>query len=88
MNLGIKDKPGNIWNLDETGLQDNFTTSCMVGDVETPCFEVTAGEKGVLAAFNPIGTFASPVNIFKAKRLRQEWLHGSLSDNFVRVSDN
>lgn len=90
--LEIKDVPSHLWNCDETGLQDQFCSTCVVGEVGKPCVEVTAGEKGetttVLAAFNAAGTFSCTMVIFKGKRLRCEWLYGCPEYVAVRVSDN
>lgn len=90
--LAIKDVPSHLWNCDESGLQDQFCSTRVVGEVGKPCVEVTAGEKGetttVLAAFNAAGTFSQTMVIFKGKRLRCEWLYGCPENVAVRVSDN
>ncbi len=44
--LGIKDIPSRIWNCDESGLQDQFCSTKVIGQVGKPCIEITAGEKG------------------------------------------
>ncbi len=60
--LAIKDVPSHTWNCDESGLQDQFCSIRVVGEVGKRCVEVTAGKKGetmtVLAAFNAVGTFS------------------------------
>ncbi len=60
--LAIKDVPSHIWNCDKSGLQDQFCSIRVVGEVGKRCVEVTAGKKGetmtVLAAFNAVGTFS------------------------------
>lgn len=90
--LGIKGLPSHLWNCDESGLQDNFSSSHAVGEVGKPCYEITAGEKGetttILAAFNAVGTYAPVMVIFKGKRVRAEWLYGSPDNALVKVSDN
>jgi len=58
--LGIRDFPTHIWNTDETGLQDHFTSEEIVGEKGKPCCEVNASEKGqtmtfVVATFNAVG---------------------------------
>jgi len=44
--LGIQDLLGHIWNWDETGQQDNSVSARAVAEVESPCFEMTAYDKG------------------------------------------
>lgn len=89
--LGIKDVPSHIWNLDETGLQDHFLSAKAVGEKGQPCFQITSGEKGetttVLASFNAAGEYGSTLVIFKAKRIKCEWLFNMPSDTILRASD-
>ncbi len=63
--LKSKDVSSHLWNCDESGLQDQFCSSCLVREVGKPC----AGEKGetktVLAALNAAGTFSCTMVIFK-----------------------
>ncbi|RXM99730.1 hypothetical protein EOD39_10855 [Acipenser ruthenus] len=91
-NLGIKDVPSHIWNCDETGLQDHFISSKVVSEVGSPCFEVTATERGetttALASFNAAGGYGPLLIIFKAKRLKTEWVFGAPDNTLVKVSDN
>ena len=90
--LDLKDTPSHIWNCDESGLQDQFCSSKVVGQVGQPCIEITAGEKGetttCLAAFNAVGKYSRSMVIFKAKRLRPEWVCGCPENVAVRISDN
>jgi len=43
--LGITQIPSHIWNCDETGLQDVFLPSKVVGEKGIPAYQVTAGER-------------------------------------------
>ncbi|CAM4555686.1 unnamed protein product [Leuciscus chuanchicus] len=90
--LGIDGTPSHIWNCDESGLQDQFSSTKVVGQVGQPCVEVCAGEKGetttCLAAFNAEGTYSRTIIIFKGKRVRSEWLQGCPENTSVRCSDN
>jgi len=90
--LGIEGTPSHIWNCDESGLQDQFSSTKVVGQVGQPCVEVCAGEKGetttCLAAFNAEGTYSRTMIIFKGKRVRSEWLQGCPENISVRCSDN
>lgn len=72
------DKPGCIYNVDETGLQLNNRPGHVLAekgakDVVT----VTSGEKGetisCIACCNAEGFFLPPVCIFKGKNLKTEW---------------
>jgi hypothetical protein len=92
--LGIKNRPDRLWNVDETGLQDHFVPQKVVAEAGKTCYQATAGEKGetttVVAAFNAVGTYCKPFVIAKGKRLKPEW-HDGLPADFsvtVRVSDN
>lgn len=90
--LGIADLPAHIWNTDESGLQDHFTSDKVVAEKERPCYKINASEKGqtttVLATFNAVGQYCPPMIIFKGKRLKSEWCVGSSACTIVRVSDN
>ncbi len=43
--LTIKDVPSHVWNCDESGLQHQFCSRRVVGEVGKPCVEITVGEK-------------------------------------------
>ncbi|KAM3613624.1 uncharacterized protein V6R79_002528 [Siganus canaliculatus] len=90
--LGIWGTPSHIWNCDESELQDQFSSTKVVGQVGQPFVEVCAGERGetttCLAAFNAEGTYCREMIIFKGKRLRHEWLQGCPENTRVRCSDN
>lgn len=72
------DKPGSIYNVDETGLQLNNRPGHVIAekgakDVVT----LTSGEKGetisCIACINAEGAFLPPVCVFKGKNLKTEW---------------
>jgi hypothetical protein len=90
--LNIRDVPSHLWNCDETGLQEHFVQGRVTGERGQPCYHVTATEKGetttVLACFNATGNFCPPTVIFKAKRLKAEWVVGSPPGSLIKVSDN
>ena len=90
--LGIEGTPSHIWNCEESGLQDQFSSTKVVGQVDQPCVEVCAGEKGetttCLAAFNAEGTYSQTMIIFKGKRVRAEWLQGCPENTSLQYSDN
>jgi len=91
-NLGISHLPERFWNCDESGLQDQFDQGLVIGEVGSPCYRVTPGEKGetttVMACFNARGEYAAPMIIFKAKRIKADWCTGSPPGTLVRCSDN
>ena len=43
---GIKNMPSELWNCDESGLQDNFNIAKVIATVGQPCYQINAGEKG------------------------------------------
>lgn len=92
ISLGIKDRPGNLWNVDETGVQDYFVPKRVVAQSGKPCYQVTAGEKGetttVVACFNALGTYTPVMTIFKGKRCKSEWLDNAPAGTLIRMSDN
>lgn len=90
--LNIRDVPCNMWNCDETGLQEHFVQGRVTGERGQPCYQLTANEKGetttVIACFNATGNFCPPTVIFKAKRLKADWVVGSPPGSMIKVSDN
>jgi len=92
--LGIKNRPDRLWNVDESGLQDHFVPDRVVAEAGKPCYQATAGERGatttVVAAFNATGTYCKPLVIAKGKRMKPDWLDGLPADFSIslRVSDN
>lgn len=90
--LQIRDMPSQLWNCDETGLQEHFIQGKVVAETGEPCYQITKGEKGqtttVLACFNGVGIFCPPTVIFKGKRLNSSWVVGSPQNTVVRMSEN
>jgi len=90
--LKLRDSSAHIWNCDETGLQEHFVQGRVISETGQPCYQVTSNEKGetttVVACFNAFGDFCPPSVIFKAKRMKAQWLIGSPPGTVARVSDN
>jgi hypothetical protein len=92
--LGIRNMPTHFWNVDESGLQDYFVPTQVVGEVGKPCYQSTSTERGetttIVAAFNAVGTFVKTLVILHGKRLKPEWLDNMPADLDVmlRMSAN
>lgn len=73
-------------------MQDHFLSATVISEVGSSCYEITSGEKGetttALASFNAAGDYGPLLVIFKAKRLKAEWLHNVTPNTIVKVSDN
>lgn len=81
--LAFVNAPDNIWNCDDTGLQDHFLSSRVVAEVGGPCFEITC-----LASLNAASGYGTTMIIFKGKWLKAEWLLGCPPNTVVKMSDN
>ena len=90
--LQIRDAAAHIWNCDESGLQEHFVQGRVVAETGSPCYQITCNEKAepttVLACFNAYGDYCPPTIIFKAKRLKPEWVIGAPPGSQVKVSDS
>ncbi len=90
--LDLEGIPSHLWSCDESGLQDQFSSTKVVGQVGQSCMEVCSGERGettiCLAAFNTKGTYSHTMVIFKRKRLCGKWLLQCPEKVTVWVSDN
>ena len=90
--LGIADCPEHLWNCDETGVQSQFDQGLAIGEVGSPCYRITPGEKGetttVLACFNAAGQYAPPMVIFKGKRGKSERYIGSPTGTIGKCAEN
>jgi len=90
--LQIRDAAAHLWNCDETGLQEHFVQRRVVAETGSPCYQITCNEKGetttVLVCFNAYGDYCPPTIIFKAKRLKPEWVIGAPPGSQVKVSDS
>ncbi|XP_030767613.1 uncharacterized protein LOC115891305 [Sitophilus oryzae] len=72
------DKPGNVFNMDETGLQLNNRPEHVIAEKGSKNIAaITSGEKGVtitvICCCNGEGTFIPPACIFKGKNKKKEY---------------
>ena len=49
--LKIRDKPSQLWNCDETGLQEHFIQGSVIGETGQPCYQITGTEKDETTSF-------------------------------------
>ena len=94
-NMQLHDKPGHIYNLDETSFPMHSTKTHTVGIVGEKSIRVTAssGRQNitVLATICADGTALPPCIVFKGKRLMQHWIGESETtpnQTIYCVSDN
>lgn len=76
----LKDKPQNIYNIDEKGICDNHTPPLIVADKHTTPVAVTSGNSSTVMVFgagNALGNSIPAYFIFPGKRMRQELLEGA-----------
>lgn len=78
---GLTDKPRNIYNVDESGLQLNNKPGYVVAAKGSKSVaNIVAEEKGetitIIACCNAKGTFLSPTCVFKGKNEKSEWKDG------------
>ncbi|KAJ4426152.1 hypothetical protein ANN_26961 [Periplaneta americana] len=74
----LLDKPGHIYNVDESGFQLNPRVEKVIADKGSPSvYQMTCGEKGetitTIACCNAEGYFLPPVCVFKGKNNKPEW---------------
>jgi len=90
--LSIRDLTRQIWNLDETGVQNIHKADEVVGIVGSPTYNITALEKGetstVLAMINAFGDVLPPMVIHKGKNVGKGWKDGAPYGTLVRASMN
>ena len=90
--LGVRDLPRQIWNLDETGVQNIHKADEVVGIVGAPTYNVTALEKGetstVVAIMNAFGDIPPPMVIHKGKNVGKGWKDGAPYGTLVKTSDS
>jgi hypothetical protein len=72
------DKPGNIFNMDESGVQaNNKPASVITGKGSKSVLVLTSGEKGesvtVIACCNAAGQYLPPVLIFTGVNKKNEF---------------
>lgn len=85
------EKPGHIFNMDETGLQLNNKPGNVVAIKGSKSVtSITSGEKGetvsVLACASAEGTFLPPYCIMKGKNLKVEFMDGMPPGSVVKMS--
>jgi len=90
--LGIQFMPRNIWNLDETGVQNIHKADSVVAPVGHPSYNVTAVEKGetstVVALMNAYGDIPAPMVIHRGKSIGKGWKDGAPFGTLVKASDS
>jgi len=89
--LGIANILTHLWNVDETGLQDNFVPTKVIGETGKPYYQSISCERGTtaIAAFNATGQFVPTMIIFCGKQMKLEWIDGISKDVdlLLRMSD-
>lgn len=86
------DKPGHIYNTDETGLQLNTRAGHVLAEKSSKSIpSISPGEKGetisVIACCNAEGGFIPPYCIFKGKNKKEEWLDGMPPGSQIKMSE-
>lgn len=89
--LGIKNQPNRIWNVDETGLSYVVKPNKIVSQVgKKYIYKRTYAERGqlqtVVCCACADGTFIPPMVIFKGVRWSDQLKEGSLPNSLVRLS--
>lgn len=92
MENDLFNKPGNIFNCDETGLQLNTRARQVLAEKGSKCVSsISPGEKGetisILACCNAEGVFLPPYCIFKGKNKKDEWHDGMPPGSRIRMSE-
>lgn len=85
------DKPGNIYNMDETGLQlNNKPGHVIAAKGSKSVAAITSGEKGetisVIACCSAEGVFLPPYCIFKGKNKKEEFSDGMPPGSTITMS--
>lgn len=85
-------KPGNVYNMDETGLQLNNKPGHVIAEKGSKSvLAVTAGERGetisIIACCNAEGVFLPPYCIFKGKNRKEEFSDGMPPGSVVAISE-
>lgn len=86
------DKPGNVFNMDESGLQlNNRPEHVIAAKGSKNVAAVTSGEKGetitIICCCNGEGTFIPPACIFKGKNKKKEYEDGMPPGSVVYMSE-
>ena len=84
--------PHQIWNIDETGIQDQPHSEKLLLPRDGPKFQLVAGEKGqlttILCASSASGMVANPTIIMKGKKVQTSWREGCPSNWNVMYSES
>lgn len=88
----LYDKPSNVFNMDETGLQlNNKPTQVLAAKGSKNVSSLTSGEKGetisVIACCNAEGMFLPPYSIFKGKNRKEEFLDGMPPGSQISIAE-
>lgn len=88
----LHDKPSNVFNMDESGLQlKNKPTQVLAQKGSKNVSSLTSGEKGetisVIAYCNAEGMFLPPYSIFKGKNRKEEFLDGLPPGSQIAMSE-
>lgn len=89
---GLHNRPSNIFNVDETGLQlNNKPAKVLAAKGSKNVSSITSGEKGetisVIACCNAEGTFLPPYSIFKGKNKKMEFLDGMPNGSNIAMGE-
>lgn len=87
--LGV-DSPYQIWNGDETGLQNVPKEREVVGVTGHQAYQQVSAEQGELSTtlvfVNAVGEYIPPMVIHKGKRINQDWYEDKPREVMLRVS--
>lgn len=91
-NNDLFDKPGSIFNCDETGLQLNTRPGqVLAAKGSKNVSSISSGEKGetvsVLSCINAEGGYLPPYCVFKGKNIKTEWHDGLPPGSKIRMSE-
>lgn len=86
------DKPANVFNCDETGLQLNTRAGQVLAQKGSKCVaSISPAEKGetisVLSCCNAEGGYLPPYCIFKGKNKKDEWADGMPPGSRIKMSE-
>lgn len=87
----LTEKPGNLYNVDETGLQLNSRPSSVIAARGSKLVaNITSAEKGetisVIACCNGEGRFLPPTCVIKGKHMKPEWKDGMPPGSNIMMS--
>ena len=84
------DSPGQIWNIDESGLSNVPEENIVVGEVGVKAHRQVGLERGqlttVLTMMNGVGKTCPPMIIHKGTRVQEGWLTNCPHGTLVRAS--